>query len=104
MAKRGRATSAGYLEPRDGVEQGDVDAGELLEEEEEEEYQHRLPSRRLEEPSKLGGHAAVLALPLLAQLDLVLLRDRGELRVRRAHFTVLRVVLVQPKGGTFRRG
>lgn len=85
-----------YLEPSDGVEESDVDAGELLEEEKQEQYHHRLPSGRLQECSELRRHAAVFAILSLVQFHFIFVHDRVVLHIRGADFPVILFVLVQP--------
>lgn len=54
-----------YLKPSHCVEQRDVNSGELLKREEQEEYRHGFPSGWFKKSSPFTGRAAVFAPPLL---------------------------------------
>lgn len=90
--------SSSYLEPGDRVEQRYIDPGKLLERKQEEQYRHGFPSGRLKEAAQLVGHVAVLAAPLLAQFNFVLLHDGGEVRLDHGHLALRRLVFVKPAG------
>lgn len=68
-----------YLKPSHCVEQRDVNSGELLKREEQEEYRHGFPSGRFKKSPPFIGRGAVFAPPLLVQLNLVLLHNIDKL-------------------------
>lgn len=70
-----------YLKPSHCVEQRDVNSGELLKREKQEEYRHGFPSGRFKKSPPLIGRAAVFAPPLLVQFNLILLHNIDKLRL-----------------------
>lgn len=70
----------------------------MLERKQKEKYRHRFPPGRLQEALQLVEHAAVLAAPLLAQFNFVLLHNGGKLRLGHGRLALRRLVFIKPAG------